>query len=280
MQEKLTGILSKAVKSRKKEIIVAENIFGNTLFLPVPAIEMLYATSYKLSMFNFQRKHHEALKISTAELDRIEKNLVATMSLNTKADPKDTMEHLIAVNLMTSSDVVLKYGEQIEVIAQPQLAAVKVIILYYPEYLIVKSNYLPIRGGNKLFEEVTMRTKGEFEGVVPGRWKWNLGNWVNKQGRITSVENPQGSVPNSTIKVREQVWELPAIINPQGLPDKMRMDPIKRKEMENIQRTEEYRTEIDEIKKLEADRQKALEQNIVAPIDNEASTAAYDDYFN
>jgi hypothetical protein len=291
-QKKTLGILSKILKNRKKQIIVAENLFGNTLFIPVSVIEQLYTTSMELTKIHFQRKHREALRISVSELERLEQHLTATQRLNTNSDQRETMERLITENLMTSNDIILKYGDQIEVIAQQQMTAVQVIILYHPEYVVTSNNFLPIRGGAKLLEEVTECTRKQFEGVVEGRWKWNLGNWQSRQRAKIISEQPiipsdthgESPLTNAVVETEqevngEEITSEDSVIQQPTV--QTILDPLEQRAILRAKHQDEYRTEMGTMGELEIQRQQSNASDIQQGVSNEltANTSSDDDYF-
>jgi hypothetical protein len=195
-------ILSKLLKNRKRPIIEAENMFGEqSLYITVEIIQSIDYLSHDLHKFHFDSKHKQYLiKVTDGYLTLVKNRLEKKLGVSLIAEPKKAVENLFQRHLMSSQEIISEFGENVEVVAQHQLEAIKAAIKYYHDYAITSENYVQIRGGKKLLEEVTEQTRMHFQGLVPGRWRWNLGNWRNGKGGGTgSVAPVQPTAPTPTL---------------------------------------------------------------------------------
>lgn len=185
---KLKGdILSKVLKECSKNVIVAENLANaNCKFILTEKVREIYQVVYLLADVIFKKAHQKYLAATDEEIDGMVANLNAQEISSREAIPEVT-EKLVNINLLSADEIIEKYGDQTDVVASNELDALIAILNFYPTYVITRANYLLIRGGKVLMDDVMDITKQAFEGYVPGKFKFNEKNEKQKMESTAKI---------------------------------------------------------------------------------------------
>jgi hypothetical protein len=180
--EEKGDLFTKVVGNRKQSIVVATNRFDESqLYITVPNLGAAYKASWMLNEFKFKSEHQKALKISEMELIKMREQILTSIRIPEIDEPQTVVEKMIAANLHPAQAIIDQIGLDGEVLAADQLLGPKTVIYFWPPYQIISQHYELILGGKKLFQEISSKTEEEFKDKVPGRFKFNLGNWTNRQ---------------------------------------------------------------------------------------------------
>jgi len=222
--EQKGDLFTKIVNSRKQSIVVATNTYDEgQLYITVPNLMAAYKASWMLNEFKFKSEHQKALKISEVELIKMKEQILKALNVSEIGEPQTLVECMISTNLQPADVLIEQIGLDGEVLAADQLLAPKTVMYFWPPYQTTKQFYTLILGGKKMFEDIKAKTEEEFEGIVPGRFDFNLGNWTKRQnGYLTS--SLSGIQPSGVAKEAEEEKAIAAVVQPPEKTEEPLMD--------------------------------------------------------